>query len=269
MAVASAPTVSGVAKVGGVLTASGGAFSPAASSTSIAWLADGKPIPGAAGATLTLGPDQLDHRITAAVTGQRAGYTNGVATSAPTDPVGPENLALTQEPALGGAAGARVGQGLAVTPGVVGPADTGVYYHWLRDGERIPKANKASYVPTAEDLGHRLSVKVRYAKRGYNSIVRTLTVPDRVRAMARLRAMSTAHRKVTVLVRAAGLASVTVHGKVTLVNADGVKSTRILRNGRVTFGADWLRPGKRTFTVIYQGSAKVGARTLNKTLVVD
>jgi hypothetical protein len=269
MAVASAPTVTGVAKVGGVLTATGGSFSPAATSASISWLADGKPIAGATGATLTLGPDQLDHRITAAVTGQRAGYTNGVASSAPTEPVGPENLTLTQEPALGSGGNARVGQALAVTPGAVGPAGTGVYYHWLRDGDRIPKANKATYVPTADDLGHRLSVKVRYAKRGYNSIVRTLVVPDRVQALARIQVSSTAHRRVTVSLRAAGLGSVTVRGKVTLVNADGVKSTRTLEHGRVTFGADWLRSGRRTFTVVYQGSAKVGARTLAKTVRVD
>jgi surface antigen len=265
MAVASAPTVSGIAKVGGVLTASGGSFSPAASSTSIAWLADGAPIAGATGPTLTLGPDQLDHRITAAVTGQRVGYTNAVAASVPTEPVGPENLTLTQEPALGGSA--RVGQELAVTPGVVGPDGTGTYYHWLRDGDRIPKANKARYVPNADDLGHKLSVKVRYAKRGYNSIVRTLTVAERVQATARMRASSTSHRHVTVRVRAAGID--TVRGKVTLVNADGVKSTRTLEHGQVTFGADWLRSGKGTFTVVYQGSAKVAARTLSKTVRVD
>jgi surface antigen len=268
MGVASAPTVTGVAKVGSVLTAAGGAFSPAAASTSISWLADGKPIPGATGATLALGPDQLDHRITAAVTGQRAGYTNGVATSAATEPVGPENLTLAQEPALGSSGNARIGRALAVSPGAVGPAGTGIYFHWLRDGTRIPKANKATYVPTADDLGHRLSVKVRYAKRGYNSIVRTLPVPERVQALARIKARSTAHRQVTVSLRAAGLSSVVVRGKVTLVNADGAKSTRTLRHGKVTFGADWLRAGRQTLTVTYGGSAKVGDRTVLRTIKV-
>jgi hypothetical protein len=265
MATASTPTVTGTAKVTGVLTVAGGSFTPAPTSTAITWLADGVPIPGANQQTLTLGPDHLNHAITAVVTGKRAGYTDGVARSAPTAPVGPENLTLTQEPALGG--NARVGQKLAVTPGVVGPDGTGTYYHWLRDGDRIAKANKARYLPTADDLGHRLSVKVRYAKRGYSSIVRTLTLAEPVQVGARIRATSTSHRRVTVKVRAAGVDS--VRGKVTLVNADGAKSTRTLEHGQVTFGADWLRSGKGTFTVVYQGSAKVAARSLKKTVRVD
>jgi hypothetical protein len=266
MVTASAPTVTGVAKVSGVLTVAGGAFTPAATSSSIAWLADGVPIPGATQPTLTLGPDQLNHAITAVVTGRRAGYTDGLARSAPTAPVGPENLTLTQEPSLGG--NARLGQSLTVAAGAVGPVGTGTYYHWLRDGTRIPKATKAQYVPTPDDLGHRLSVKVRYAKPGYNSIVRTLTVPDPVRATVGIRATSPSHRRLTVVLRAAGMSSVVVRGRVAVVNADGQRRTRELVHGQASFGADWLRPGKRTVTVIYQGSAKVAARTLARTLVI-
>ena len=264
MATASTPTVTGIAKVTGVLTVTGGSFTPAPTSTAISWLADGVPIPGANQPTLTLGPDQLNHAITAVVTGKRAGYTDGVARSAPTAPVGPENLTLTQEPALDG--NGRVGQELAVSPGVVGPDGTGTYYHWLRDGDRIPKANKARYVPTTDDLGHRLSVKVRYAKRGYNSIVRTLTAAEPVQAGARIRTTSTSHRRVTVLVRAAGVDS--VRGRVTVVNAQGEKRTRRLDHGRATFGS-WLRSGRTTLTITYVGSAKVASRTVTTKLVVE
>ena len=264
MAVAGAPTVTGVAKVGGVLTASGGSFTPAATSTSLAWLADGVPIPGANQPTLTLGADQLNHRITAVVTGQRAGYNNGVAASAPTDPVGPENLQMSQEPALAG--DPRVGQPLAVTPGVVGPDGVTTAYRWMRNGVRIKGAHAAQYVPTAADLGARLTLRVRYSKAGYRSIVRDLPVAGAVRAFPAIRVTSTAHRQVTVRLRAAGLPG--VGGKVTLVNAHGVRRTVALRQSTATFSPKWLYSGRRTFTVVYAGSRRVDGRTITATLQV-
>jgi surface antigen len=265
MAVASAPTISGIPKVGGTLTASGGSFSPAATATTIQWFADGAPISGATGATLTLGPDQLDHRITAVVTGTRPGYTDGVAGSAATDPVGPENLTMGQEPALAG--DPHVGQAVAVTPGIVGPVGVTTAYRWMRNGVKIKGAHDARYVPTADDLGARLSLKIRYSKPGYNSVVRTLALPGTVRAFARMSVTSRQHRAVTVRLAAAGLNA--VHGEVTLVNAHGVRRTQQLRHGTVTFSPQWLFSGRRTITVIYAGSAKVDARTITKTLRID
>lgn len=258
-----APTVTGVAKVGGVLTAAGGSFTPAATSTSLAWLADGVPIPGANQPTLTLGADQLGHRITAVVTGTRAGYTNGVSSSAPTDPVGPENLQMTQEPALTGPA--RLGQPLAVTPGVVGPAGVTTVYRWWRDGVRIKGAVDAQYVPTQADLGTRLSVRVRYAKPGYRSIVRELKLPTLVRVLPAVRVTSPAHRQVSVRIVAPGLDA--VHGTVTLVNVLGVRRTVTLRQSTATFSG-WLYAGQRTVTIVYSGAQRVETRTVTLSLRV-
>jgi surface antigen len=257
-----APTVTGLPKVGGVLTASGGTFTPAATSSTIAWLADGVPIPGANQPTLTLGADQLGHRITVVVTGVRAGYTNGVSTSAPTDPVGPENLQMTQAPAL--TAQPRVGQPLTVTPGVVGPAGVTTTYRWKRDGVRIKGADQAQYVPTAADLGSHLSVRVRYAKPGYRSIVRDLTLPL-MRVLPALRVTSRNHREVTVRVVAPGLDL--VHGTVTLVNGAGVRRTVTLRHSTATFSG-WLHTGQRTVTVVYSGARRVDTRTTTLRLQV-
>jgi len=255
---AAAPTVTGIAKVGAVLTASGGAFTPAASASTIQWFADGAPIPGATAPTLALGADQLGHRITAVVTGRRAGYTDGTVSSAPTDPVGPENLTIGQEPALTG--DPHVGHAVAVTPGVVGPEGVTTAYRWLRNGERIKGAHGAQYVPTADDLGSRLSLRIRYSKPGYTSVVRTLTLPGTVRAYPRIYVSSRQHRTITVRLEAAGLKA--VNGRVTIVNAHGVRRTQELRHGTVTFSPAWLFAGKRTFTVIYDGSARVDERTI-------
>jgi surface antigen len=264
MATSSSPTVAGVPKVTGVLTVSGGSFSPAATSTSISWLSDGTPIPGATQPTLTLGPDQLNHAITAVVTGHRAGYTDGVARSAATAPIGPENLTITQEPTLAGSA--RVGNPVAVAPGVVGPDGTRTFYHWRRDGVQIKKATDARYVPTADDLGHELSVRVRYAKPGYTSVVRTLALAEPVQATAHIRATSSSHRRVTVTVSSSAVGA--VRGRVTVVNSLGQSRTRTLDHGQATFGADWLHAGKQTVTVTYLGSAKVAGRALTKTIRV-
>jgi surface antigen len=264
MAVTVAPKVTGVPKVGGVLTATPASFAPAATGATFSWLADGVVIPGANQPTLTLGPDQLGHRITASATGQRAGYTNGVASSTATDPVGPENLTMSAEPALAG--DPHVGRPLTVTPGVVGPAGVTTYYRWLREGVRIKGATGARYVPTVADLGARLSLRVRYAKPGYTSVVRTLVLPDRVQIYPRVRTVSTSHRTVTVSLRAEGVR--VVRGTVTLVDARGHERTRALRHGTTTFASRWLRTGRATLTVAYQGSARVDGRTVTKVLRV-
>jgi surface antigen len=264
MTATAAPTVTGVPKVGGVLTVTGGSFTPAASSSSIAWLADGVPIAGATTATLKLGAAHLDRRITAVVTGRRAGYTNAVSASAPTAPIGPEKLTMTSEPTLTDAP--HVGRPLTVTPGVVGPAGVTTKYRWFRDGTRIRGAKAQTYTPTTKDLGSRLSVRVIYAKPGYTSIGRMLQLSAPVRTYPRIRARSLTHRTVTVTLSAEGVRY--TRGKVTLVNARGERRTRVLERGATTFRASWIRAGARTFTVIYQGSRLVEGKTTVRRITV-
>jgi surface antigen len=264
LAPATTPTVTGFAKVGGVLTVTGGSWTPAATTTTISWLADGVPIPGATQPTLTLGPAQLNHKITAVVTGRRAGYTDGVVTSTATAPVAPEKLSVTREPTLSGSP--HVGQGLVVTPGLVGPAGVVASYQWMRDGVAIPGAVSQGYVPAVADLGMRLSVQVTYSKPGYTSIVRTLQLATAVRTYPTISLVSHDHLHVTVTVRAVGMTAVV--GKVTLVDAHGNRRTRMLDHGTTTFLPDWIRAGQHTFTVIYEGSFRVEGKTVTKTIVV-
>jgi hypothetical protein len=171
---------------------------------------------------------------------------------------------MSAEPALVG--DPHVGRPLTVTPGVVGPAGVTTVYRWWRDGVRIRGATGPSYVPTIADLGSRLSLRVRYAKPGYTSIVRTLALPQRVQIYPRVRTVSTSHRTVTVRLRADGVRA--VHGAVTLVDARGHQRTRQLKHGTTTFSPRWIRAGRATFTVVYQGSARVDGRTVTKVLRV-
>lgn len=258
------PVVTGLAKVGGVLTVSGGSWSPSATATSVAWYADGVAIPGATRTTLALGPAQLDHRITAVVTGRRTGYTNASSTSAPTAPVAPERLTVTRPPTLTGTP--RVGHPLTVTPGVVSPAPVTTTYRWMRDGTWIKGARQPSYTPTVADLGAKLSVQVRYAKDGYTRVRQVLSLPTPVRATPVIKVRSRDHRSVTITVTADGVR--TVGGTITIRNAHGQERTRTLVGGTTTFRPSWLRKGERTFTVIFSGSRLVDARTTVRTITV-
>lgn len=53
-----------------------------------------------------------------------------------------------------------VGSTLTASVGSWSPAPTEYYYDWLRDGEFIPDAYGSTYVPTADDLGKRITVLV-------------------------------------------------------------------------------------------------------------
>lgn len=264
MTATAAPTVTGVAKVGGVLTVSGGAMTPAPTTTAISWRADGAVIAGATGPTLTLGAAHLDRRITAVVTGSRAGYTSLPVSSAPTAPVGPEKLVVTQEPALVGEP--RLGQRAGVAPGAVAPGDVVPTYRWLRGRTPIPGATAAGYVPSLDDLGRRLGVRVTFSRPGYTPVERVLRFPARVQARPSLRVESSDRRRATVTVRADGVRSPA--GTVTLVNARGERRTRTLERGQATFSLAWLPAGRRTLTVIYDGSRRVEARTVSRVVAV-
>jgi surface antigen len=257
------PVIAGLAKVGGVLTVTGGSWTPAPTGTSIAWFSDGVVIPGATQQTLRLTAAQLNHRITAVVTAQRAGYTNAAATSAATAPVGPEKLVVSREPSLSGTP--HVGEALTVTPGVVGPGSVSTTYVWFRDDAPLRDSNSARYVPTTKDLGSRLSVRITYTQPGYTPVVRRLELPSPIRSYPTIRARSHAHRSITVSVEALGVPS--VGGTVTLVSSRGERAMRALVHGQATFSPAWLRAGKRTVTVIFSGSFRVDGKTTTR--VVD
>jgi hypothetical protein len=53
-----------------------------------------------------------------------------------------------------------------------------------------------------------------------------------------------------------------VHGTVTLTDARGHHRTRELVKGATTFSPRWLRAGRATFTIVYDGSARVDGRTV-------
>ncbi|MCJ0875354.1 hypothetical protein [Streptomyces sp. AP-93] len=82
-----APSITGTAKVGSVLTANRGTWTPTPTSYAYKWYADGKLITGATRSTFTLTSAQRGKRITVKVTAYRTGHLTGTATSGARGPV--------------------------------------------------------------------------------------------------------------------------------------------------------------------------------------
>lgn len=82
-----APSITGTAKVGSVLTANRGTWTPTPTSYAYKWYADGKLITGATRTTFTPTSAQRGKRITVKVTAYRTGHLTGTATSAARGPV--------------------------------------------------------------------------------------------------------------------------------------------------------------------------------------
>ena len=81
------PLVEGLAKVGTVLFAFAGSWSPTPDSYTHQWLRDGSAISGATASTYFLVSADLGHKISVRVTGHKTGYSDASATSAQTDAV--------------------------------------------------------------------------------------------------------------------------------------------------------------------------------------
>ncbi|MFC9845954.1 Tat pathway signal protein [Streptomyces sp. NPDC060223] len=81
------PVISGTAKVGKKLTAGKGTWSPAATSYSYQWYANGKTIAGATKSTLVLKSAQAGKKITVKVIAHRTGHKDGSALSKATKAV--------------------------------------------------------------------------------------------------------------------------------------------------------------------------------------
>jgi hypothetical protein len=159
-----APTITGVPKVGKVLTGTAPAWDLLGVTTSYEWLRDGAPIPGATGLTYTVVPDDVGKAIALKATGAIGAVVPGTSTSTPvTGLIGDAPTATA--PAVTGTP--KVGQTLSVpapTWSVTGVTTT---YQWQRNGAAIPGATTASYPVTADDVGKALTVKITGTRTGY------------------------------------------------------------------------------------------------------
>ncbi|MET0303310.1 MAG: hypothetical protein ABW040_04605 [Microbacteriaceae bacterium] len=160
------PTVSGTARVGSVLTAKPGTWTPAASKLTYQWKRNGAAITGATKATYTLVTADAGRNITVTVTGTRSGYTPASRTSA--NRAVEKLLTATPVPKITGTV--STGSRLTATPGTWKPAPVTLTYQWQRNGTAIAGATKATYVLTGNDIGKKITVVVRGTKTGYTPV---------------------------------------------------------------------------------------------------
>lgn len=162
------PTLTGDARVGSVLKARVGAWTPGAQLT-YQWLLDGRPVAGATGTTLTMQPAYRGKRVSFAVTGSLTGHKTSRVVSVASRAVSPGVLV---SPAPGIRGTAKHGVTLTAKPGTWSPG-TALSYAWYVGGKPVVGATSARYTPTRVDLGKVVAVKVTGRKAGYTTTVKT------------------------------------------------------------------------------------------------
>ena len=160
----SPPTIAGSPMVGAPLEVAAGAWTPAPTSITYRWLADGAEIPGATGANYVPTPDVKGKALTAEVTAQLSGYTPGEAALA-TAPVAPGTFQKAQLPTIQGAP--EVGTTLTLTPTAWAPQPTKAKTQWYADGAPLSGATGSTLTLTRDQIGKKISARVIASAKGY------------------------------------------------------------------------------------------------------
>ena len=152
IAIVALPTISDTTpEVGQALTATTGTWNPSDGTYAYEWFANGTPIAGAATSGYTPLVGDVGKKLSVRVTASKAGWTNGVATSAETSAVSTPGIPVmvnTAPPTISDTT-PEVGQALTATSGTWNPSDGTYAYQWLADGSAIPGATTAGYAPVA------------------------------------------------------------------------------------------------------------------------
>jgi surface antigen len=166
------PTVSGTPRVGATLTATGGAWKPAAATVTYQWRADGVNIPDATSSSLVLALAQQGKQISVVTTAAAPGYPASAVESVATAPVEPGEITNTVAPAIVGQP--QVDSTLTATPGSWNPVPTQLRYRWFANGEPIPAATAPTLTPVPALVGKNLTVRVTARKEGYGAVRATV-----------------------------------------------------------------------------------------------
>lgn len=170
---ASTPVISGDVRVGGVLTASRGAWSPG-TSISYQWYAGGAAISGATGYRLSLGTAHRDKPITVTVTGTQVGFGKATTQSKPT-----LRVATTSKPTIIGVS--MVGSTLTAKPNTW-TTGTAFSYQWLADGVPISGATRSSLALSSSHRDKKITVSVTGRKSGWATVALTSSATPQIAA---------------------------------------------------------------------------------------
>ncbi|MFK4065777.1 Tat pathway signal protein [Streptomyces sp. NPDC029674] len=160
-----APQVTGTATVGSKVTADPGTWSPAPSSYTYRWKADGETIEGATAPTYKIPAKHLGKKLTVAVTAH-AGPRDATANSAPVTITKGAAPKATAKPSITGTA--KVGKTLKSTKGTWSPAPSSYSYQWYANGTKITGATKSSLPLKTAQRGKKITVKVTAHRTGHS-----------------------------------------------------------------------------------------------------
>ncbi|MEO3978192.1 hypothetical protein [Streptomyces sp. CAU 1734] len=152
------PKITGSVKAGGKVAAVPGAWTPAATSYTYQWKANGTAISGATAATYTIAGAHAGKKLTVTVTARRAGHANGTATTTPVTVAKGAAPKATKAPAISGTA--KVNRELTVARGTWTPVPSSYTYQWYANGVAIARATGTSLTLKSAQAGKKITVKV-------------------------------------------------------------------------------------------------------------
>lgn len=259
------PTISGHARVGSRVTATG-TWSHAAA-LSYRWYAGGTLVKGATGRSFIPTARERGTKLRVFVTAQADGFTTATARSNNSAVVERGTIRLASAPKVTGSK--RLGAVVTISPGTHTPTGATKRYQWLRDGKVIPGATAQKRRIKASDLGHKLSAKVTFSAGGYTSRTATTKQVGPAKATSVIKASAKpGHRKVafTIRVSAAGLSA---PGGTLRIRPTGEATRKVkLVKGRATLTLTHQAAGVRTYTFSLSGTRTITSARLSKTVTI-
>lgn len=156
-------------KVGWRMEARPGTWGPADVTLSYEWLADGKRV--GTGTSYVPSVAQLGTKITLRATASAPGHAPATRSWSKPGTVVKGSFWFSRSLRLTGSP--TVGRSLAPREFTALPETSDVTYRWLRDGVRIKGAKGSVYQMKDADRGHRISLRISYALKGYQTAHRT------------------------------------------------------------------------------------------------
>lgn len=162
------PKITGTTVVDQTLTVTPGTWTPAGVTLAYQWAANGTDIPGATGATLILGPDQVGETITVTEKAIKGSSSPVSSTSSATAAVTAGQFLNVAKPTIAGSP--QIGVVLAATGAGSFPAADNFTYQWFASdapATPISGATGSTFTPTAAQVGKTITVQVVAHRAGY------------------------------------------------------------------------------------------------------